>query len=804
MHRAPLLAFVLCSAATAQPVDIAITTPTPGQTLGGEPAIAGMATGLVDGWVSVSIDGGPFVPATGLDPWFVAWDTSTLADGAHTVTARAKECLFCPPSFDTIVVMVNNTPGLDVAIAAPLDGTFVDGTLTVAGTSLGAASVGLAADGGATSATNGTAAWDAVVAHGALSAGPHLLTAIADDGVRTVHDSVAIDVLGPDPGEQAFAYASSVDGETLTGKLWLPNGFDPDGAPVALVVQLHGGGGSANFGGGLTVGLDAYGWIGIAPNGREWGLADGDCNWAYSSAYVDSPDPDVGPGEQDILDAIDWAVANFPVDVDRIYLTGFSFGGRGTWGIGLRNPDMFAALGPRGPASDMYEIFVRRTDNCACAYGIVGDMPGVDPFVDTMYTITSGRFLVENAFNVPVFVGHGTQDPVTANNLAFADYMHGWHMTSDTSFAGMHVTPPDYESSCLEDPSVLPISLDFGHTPTLSELAGRHPDGYDWAFAFTEVGHVADPLWVLGGPYGPGAFGTPDPDDPSRLLGMFEFFANCSLAHSPDTVVFKTYTDEHTDAYWTSLDITTPWFDLPGAVRATRDADARTLDIELARAAQVRFDLPRAGLSLADGAPLDVTLARLVEPTYDPALDDATEALVPAIAFDDDLMGVDDVNVLIDGAPLDTFTWSSAGIDLAPLAIDAPVSLRVLVRIGAWTNLGGALTGLAGAPSLTATGDLSPGSMGQLDITSAAPSMPAVLFVSTTSSPVPFKGGTLQAFPFLAALDLSIDATGDVALPFTMPIGTPPATTFVLQAAIADPSATANVSLTNAMQGTTP
>ena len=46
------------------------------------------------------------------------------------------------------------------------------------------------------------------------------------------------------------------------------------------------------------------------------------------------------------LAALDQAVAEFDGDPDRIYLTGLSLGGYGTWAFAYRDPDRFAALVP--------------------------------------------------------------------------------------------------------------------------------------------------------------------------------------------------------------------------------------------------------------------------------------------------------------------------------------------------------------------------------------------------------------------------------------------------------------------------
>ncbi|MFT7583890.1 MAG: putative peptidase [Cellvibrionaceae bacterium] len=43
---------------------------------------------------------------------------------------------------------------------------------------------------------------------------------------------------------------------------------------------------------------------------------------------------------------VDEIVANYPVDTDRIYLTGLSMGGYGSWNLAATFPDLFAAVAP--------------------------------------------------------------------------------------------------------------------------------------------------------------------------------------------------------------------------------------------------------------------------------------------------------------------------------------------------------------------------------------------------------------------------------------------------------------------------
>ena len=53
-----------------------------------------------------------------------------------------------------------------------------------------------------------------------------------------------------------------------------------------------------------------------------------------------------GIGEQDVFECIELAKQIFNVDPDRIYLAGFSMGGGGTFELGLKHPDIWAACVP--------------------------------------------------------------------------------------------------------------------------------------------------------------------------------------------------------------------------------------------------------------------------------------------------------------------------------------------------------------------------------------------------------------------------------------------------------------------------
>lgn len=57
------------------------------------------------------------------------------------------------------------------------------------------------------------------------------------------------------------------------------------------------------------------------------------------------PDKQIWENES-LLKLLDYVIEKYPVDTNRVYLTGLSMGGYGAWKLGLTHPEKFAALVP--------------------------------------------------------------------------------------------------------------------------------------------------------------------------------------------------------------------------------------------------------------------------------------------------------------------------------------------------------------------------------------------------------------------------------------------------------------------------
>ena len=117
-----------------------------------------------------------------------------------------------------------------------------------------------------------------------------------------------------------LTFKSNIDGSFQPMLVKTPVDYTPD-KTWPLLVALHG------LGSGPILAPDIESMIQIGPFGR------GD-SW-YE-----------GIGEQDVLESIEHAKRLFKIDPDRIYLCGFSMGAVGTFRLGFRYPDMWAACAP--------------------------------------------------------------------------------------------------------------------------------------------------------------------------------------------------------------------------------------------------------------------------------------------------------------------------------------------------------------------------------------------------------------------------------------------------------------------------
>ena len=126
---------------------------------------------------------------------------------------------------------------------------------------------------------------------------------------------------------------------TVTYGIWIPLDYEPEDEPRPLVLALHPGGSP-----GPGYGMQFLRGV-VGPALQDWG------------AIVVSPDaPDRRwaneTSERGVLALLGDVMEEYAIDRNRILVTGFSMGGRGTWYMASRHPDLFTAAIPMAARSD--------------------------------------------------------------------------------------------------------------------------------------------------------------------------------------------------------------------------------------------------------------------------------------------------------------------------------------------------------------------------------------------------------------------------------------------------------------------
>jgi predicted peptidase len=145
--------------------------------------------------------------------------------------------------------------------------------------------------------------------------------------------------------------------------LYLPKGYgEQKDQKWPLILLLHGAGERGND---LAL-VKKHGPPKLVEQGKEFPF------------IIVSPQCPAGMWWTEMLDSLvallDDVQSKYAVDPDRVYMTGLSMGGFGTWALGCRHPERFAAIAPICGGGDW--------------------------------------FLAERLKNVPVWVFHGGRDPV--------------------------------------------------------------------------------------------------------------------------------------------------------------------------------------------------------------------------------------------------------------------------------------------------------------------------------------------------------------------------------------------------------
>lgn len=235
------------------------------------------------------------------------------------------------------------------------------------------------------------------------------ITAIYMADLKVQHDSGSdsevsdFDVTGG--SKQKFVFKSSFDGSEQETYLTIPptaqqreNGSSKQ-LLIPMVVSLHSWSGDLEQKHQQIEGLvGKRNWFCLQPNFR---------------GVNDHPEACGSPAaQQDIVDAVKWALKNYPIDPERVFLTGTSGGGHMTMMMSAKHPELWASASAWVGISDMAAWYEKHEEG---RYGEMmrkccGGAPEDSPAALQQYRQRSPMGFLEAAKDVALDISAGIHD----------------------------------------------------------------------------------------------------------------------------------------------------------------------------------------------------------------------------------------------------------------------------------------------------------------------------------------------------------------------------------------------------------
>jgi hypothetical protein len=254
------------------PPTVAITAPAAGATVGGTVTVSASATdnvGVVG--VQFQLDGAALGAELTAAPYAVTWDTKAAPNGAHTLTAVARDAAGNMGTAAAVSVTVfNDVTPPTVAITAPAAAATVGGTVTVSASAtdnVGVVGVQLTLDGANLGAELTAAPYAVTWDTKAAPNGTHTLTAVARDAEGNVGTAAAVSVtVFNDVTPPTVAITAPAAGATVGGTVTVSASATDNVGVVGVQFTLDG----ANLGAEMTAAPYAITWdTKAAPNGTH-------------------------------------------------------------------------------------------------------------------------------------------------------------------------------------------------------------------------------------------------------------------------------------------------------------------------------------------------------------------------------------------------------------------------------------------------------------------------------------------------------------------------------------------------------
>jgi poly(3-hydroxybutyrate) depolymerase len=201
------------------------------------------------------------------------------------------------------------------------------------------------------------------------------------------------------PGRHRVEVLSTADGSLQPSYLILPPNYRPDGGRLPVVVALHSWSATLEQRyAGLETAVGERGWIYLFPNFR--GMNDKPEACASDLAV------------RDVIDALDWVIRHYPVDQERVYVTGFSGGGLMTLVTAARFPHRWTAASAWVPLSDLraWYDFHARDQFGEMSRACFGGAPAENPTVATTMAHRSPLHRMNAAKDLAIDIAAGRFD----------------------------------------------------------------------------------------------------------------------------------------------------------------------------------------------------------------------------------------------------------------------------------------------------------------------------------------------------------------------------------------------------------
>jgi len=185
-----------------------------------------------------------------------------------------------------------------------------------------------------------------------------------------------------------LAWIDETDGSPQFARAYLPTNYDP-ARKWPMVIQMHG----------FNPPNPVY-WRWWSVDSRHW--IDTEFS-NHQGVIVVEPHGRgnvqyMGFADSDVLRGIAEAKRLLSVDEDRVYLTGDSMGGWGTWNVSTRHPELFAAIAPVFGGVDYHSQMSEE------------ELVKLTPIERFLNEKQSSWSMAESLVNTPILVHHGDMD----------------------------------------------------------------------------------------------------------------------------------------------------------------------------------------------------------------------------------------------------------------------------------------------------------------------------------------------------------------------------------------------------------